>query len=90
MPEQVLDSIHGSWLTQLEWEEGVLGGKLHHVWDYERSVVRRPKQLAAEPLPSDCRWAGRASGGGRSGGQAGSCVRFECRLLVPWAGLSII
>lgn len=30
--EEVLDTVHGSWLNHLEWEEGVLGGKLHHIW----------------------------------------------------------
>ncbi|GAB4824194.1 hypothetical protein N2152v2_011240 [Parachlorella kessleri] len=51
---EVLDTLHGSWLTHLEWEKGVLGGKLRTVWDYERCLVRRPTPAEAV-LPSDSR-----------------------------------
>lgn len=52
---KVVDALHGSWLTHLDWEHGVLGGKLTRVWDLERSMVRRPEPLS-EVLPSDCKF----------------------------------
>lgn len=53
--EAVLDMCHGSWLHHLTWEAGVADGKIHRLWDAERSPIR-PMERVPKPLPSDSRF----------------------------------
>ncbi|EIE27493.1 hypothetical protein COCSUDRAFT_21423 [Coccomyxa subellipsoidea C-169] len=50
-----VDTVHGSWLTSVEWQRGGPGGKSLRVWDVARNPVQAPKPII-EPLPSDCRF----------------------------------
>ena len=57
--DTVLDTCSGSWLTHLEWEQGVStsagGQRLCRVWDEAAAPVRQPAALD-KPLPSDSRF----------------------------------
>ncbi len=57
--DTVLDTCSGSWLTHLEWEQGVCtstdGQRLCRVWDEAAAPVRQPAALD-KPLPSDSRF----------------------------------
>lgn len=50
--DEVLDTLHGSWLTSLEWKRWGAGRK---VWDAAKSDVSS-QQPVKEPLPSDARY----------------------------------
>ncbi|CAL5223830.1 g6406 [Coccomyxa viridis] len=52
--DKVLDTIHGSWLTSVEWAKWGSGKK---IWDAAMSEVHAPQPVKA-PLPSDSRHRG--------------------------------